>query len=421
MEIKMFKIGLKLWSVNENYIRDAIRLYEQGYYQYLELLTVPGSFEKYAALWKSLNIPYVIHAPHFHLGLNFAVRENFETNMRLVTETLKFADELNASMVIFHPGVNGDTNETIRQLKICKDQRMVIENKPHWGSKNRVLSKEFLCNGHSPEEIKAIMQETGLGFCFDIEHAVVAANALGIDRMEYVKSFLALKPTMYHITDGDWEGLFDQHKHLGQGNIKFDQILNRYPADCMISIECVHDYQDRLDDFENDVRYLRTLEKNLHEPFVIKHAQISDMRNVFDLSNDKVIRESSFLPAAISWETHEKWFLTKINDPQTAFYMIKSQEDTLVGVVRFDIDEGQTYRISISLAADYRGKGLGKQIIENATSQVMREKNIQTINAYIKEDNLSSFKSFEKAGYVHAGNTMKHDIVCKVMKYEKGS
>jgi len=414
----MFKIGLKIWSVNQNYVRDAIRLFEQGYCQYIELLAVPDSFEKTIGLWKDLKIPFIIHAPHFNLGLNFANQENFEKNMRLVQETLRFADALNAQFVIFHPGVNGDTQETVRQLKNIKDQRIIIENKPYWGIKNRMLSKDYLCNGHSPQEIASIMQETGVGFCFDIEHAIVAANALAIDQIEYVKSFLALKPTMFHITDGDWHGVFDQHKHLGQGNFKFDQVLGLYPADCMISIESVHDYQDRLNDFEQDVTYLRSIEKSIQEQFVIKPAQISDMRDVFELSNDATVRKNSFLSEPIIWENHEKWFTQKIQDSKIIFYIIKTRVQDFIGYVRFDPeDDAYEYRISIHLTDRYRGKGFGKKIIEQATQQVLNNGLAKTVIAYIKEENVPSLKSFEKAGYIHAGKTIKHDISCWVMKY----
>ena len=48
----MYKFGLKLWSVNENYIDTAKKLYDENIYDYIELYAIPSSFDEYAELWK---------------------------------------------------------------------------------------------------------------------------------------------------------------------------------------------------------------------------------------------------------------------------------------------------------------------------------------------------------------------------------
>ena len=40
------KIGLKLWSLNENYIKPARELFKEKIYDYIELYAVPSSLEK---------------------------------------------------------------------------------------------------------------------------------------------------------------------------------------------------------------------------------------------------------------------------------------------------------------------------------------------------------------------------------------
>ena len=43
----MYKKGLKLWSVNTDYYYDeAIRLYSEGVFDYIELYVVPDTLEK---------------------------------------------------------------------------------------------------------------------------------------------------------------------------------------------------------------------------------------------------------------------------------------------------------------------------------------------------------------------------------------
>jgi deoxyribonuclease IV len=253
----MRKLGLKLWSTNENYVNEAIRLYEEKFYDYIELFAVPDSYNEFIGLWKSLKIPYVLHAPHFSCGLNFAKRDALKNNLRLVDETLKFADALSVQIIIFHPGVEGDIKETAFQIKQVKDSRIVLENKPYYA-----INGDLICNGHSPEEIEYVMQETGVGFCFDIGHAICSANAKKIEPFEYLKKFNTLNPKLYHLFDGDWNGVWDEHRHFGAGSYNFDKILGLIPKTCLITLETKKDFSDSLKDFEKDIEFLGLLQKS---------------------------------------------------------------------------------------------------------------------------------------------------------------
>ena len=96
----MHQIGLKLWSTNENYFNKAKRLFEEGFYEYIELYAVPDSLE-FVDLWKKLRVPYIVHAPHYGSGLNLADNEKKSNNLRLAAQAIRFADELSAEYIIF--------------------------------------------------------------------------------------------------------------------------------------------------------------------------------------------------------------------------------------------------------------------------------------------------------------------------------
>src|SRR5574341_1353484 len=128
----MFKFGLKLWSNNTNYIKEAEHLYEQGIYQFIELYVLPGINSMQTSLWKNTNIPYIIHAPHFRDGLNLAKKELKENNKVLIKKTQEVASALGANTIIVHPGIAGDIIETVQQLKEINDLRILIENKPYY-------------------------------------------------------------------------------------------------------------------------------------------------------------------------------------------------------------------------------------------------------------------------------------------------
>jgi endonuclease IV len=250
----MYFFGLKLFSINRNYVEPALKLYEREVYHYIELYIVPGSFDEFRTLWKDMPVPFVIHAPHFKDGLNFAKKDNERVNFDMACEALKFADELKAAIVIFHPGVNGDIRETARQLNIINDGRIVIENKPYYG-----YGDNLICNGSSPEEILYLIEETQAGFCFDFGHAVCAANAKGLNQIEYMEKFLELKPRIYHLTDGDYFGLYDSHEHYGEGNFPIERMINLIPAGSHITNEAVKNSEDGLFDFEKDILFLKSL------------------------------------------------------------------------------------------------------------------------------------------------------------------
>jgi len=249
----MNKIGLKLWSTNSSYINSASELYNKGYFDYIELYSVPDSFNEYITLWKSLQIPYIIHAPHYTSGLNFADSGKLKNNLKLADEARRYADELHSGFIIFHPGVNGEIEETISQLNRLREDRILIENKPHRGLHNE------LCVGHSPDEIKKIIAECHTGFCLDFGHAVYSANAKNIEPLEYITLFLELNPDMYHLSDGDYSGIHDRHDHLGEGNFPLKQMIQLLEDGRMVSIETVKNYSDNLDDFVADYNFLSKL------------------------------------------------------------------------------------------------------------------------------------------------------------------
>ncbi len=252
----MYFFGLKLWSTNQNYISHAVRLYQEEIFHYIELYTVPGSYDDFHILWKDVGIPFIIHGPHFKDGLNFARQEDKKGNFLMAHEALRFADSVQAGIVIFHPGVNGDIKETARQIKELNDKRIIIENKPYYG-----LGENLICNGSSPEDILYIMEETGAGFCLDIGHAICAANAIDHNPIEYLEKFIELKPKMYHLTDGDYYGLYDRHDHYGQGSFPLERLLQLIPADSHVTNEAVKDSPENLDDFVRDMKLLNKLLK----------------------------------------------------------------------------------------------------------------------------------------------------------------
>lgn len=252
--------GLKVWSCNKNYIPAAQKLYGEGYFNYIEIYAFPGTEEETSYLWKALDIPFVVHAPHFMHGLNFSDKEKYLSNIKMMESALSFADKLNAETVIFHPGIKGDYRETARQMKNIKDGRIVVENKPYRIAKAvNGLKPSDICVGYCPYQISHILSETGIGFCLDIGHAICAANGAGEDKIKYLKDFIALSPKMFHLSDGEWSGAIDKHYNIGKGDYDFETLRALMPESPKISIETEKASQNDLEDFKEDVRKLRAI------------------------------------------------------------------------------------------------------------------------------------------------------------------
>ena len=255
--MRAFKIGLKLWSTNLQYIAPAQELHARGVFDYLELFTVPGSLETISQ-WKELEIPYVLHAPHTYAGLNPSDYLRRDDNLKLVEQVACFVDALNPAYVIFHPGVGGDFCETIAQFNLIGKKflrvsaKVLIENKPKRGLKGEN------CLGASVAEVRQVLAETGFGFCLDFGHAICASVSLGLSWRGMIEDFIALKPVMFHLSDGDYSEQ-DCHDHFGTGQFDLPGIIRHVHSGAMVSVETKKDFSDQLDDFVSDAQFLKRL------------------------------------------------------------------------------------------------------------------------------------------------------------------
>jgi len=250
-----FNIGLKLWSTNIDYYFDeAKRLYQDGIFDYIELYVVPDTLQNINK-WKTLDIPFTLHAPHFMHDLNLANSNSFEYNQTIYTQVEEYRQVLNAKYTIVHAGIQGNIEETVRQLKIISPINMFIENKPYIAP----LADNKLCRGATIEEIKYVLCELTCGFCLDIGHAICSANSQNLEPYQYVSSFNSLKPNCYHLSGGFIDSSIDQHLHLFEGTFDYKKIVGIIDKNKDISIETSKDSKENLNDFIEDVQCVKNL------------------------------------------------------------------------------------------------------------------------------------------------------------------
>jgi len=245
-------IGLKLYSTDTSLIDNALRIQEEGFYDYIELYIIPSSYKGTINAWKALDVPFVIHAPHSFHGFNLAQANMWEANQCNFKEAQLFADSLGADTIIVHGGNNGSFAETLRQIALLNEKRIALENKPKFGQKKE------LCIGWSPAQFRqAVDDGFSNAFILDFAHAACAANSLNIDTMEIIRGFVEFKPKIFHLSDGDNSSEIDIHLNLGKGSFDLGDFLSVVPEGALMTIETPRNQSNGLEDFVNDVSFLR--------------------------------------------------------------------------------------------------------------------------------------------------------------------
>ncbi len=257
----MNKLGLKLWSINENYAKIVEDAYNQEQFDFIELYALPNTYNETIKYWTHLKklIPFKIHAPHFMHGVNFSDKNNYDNNFKLIEDAFKFADSLDADTIIFHPGIAGDYKESAIQMSKIKDNRATLENKPYKLeiSKTSTLKKGDTSVGAKFSEVVYILENTTLSFCLDIGHSVATSNALNLDIYDELNKFNRLNPKHYHLSDGDINSDIDLHYNIGEGNYDFNKLFKIINDDIPITIESNKNSNENLDDFITDLRKLK--------------------------------------------------------------------------------------------------------------------------------------------------------------------
>ena len=128
----------------------------------------------------------------------------------------------------------------------------------------------------------------------------------------------------------------------------------------------------------------------------IRKAKLTDVDLLFKWTNDELVRSQSFSSAVIPYADHCVWFQRKVED-KNSFFFIVEQDDNKVGLIRFDMNNG-TATIGVSIDKEFRGKGLGAEIINLGVQSYFKENDFPIL-ASIKKVNMASVKSFEKAGF----------------------
>ena len=138
----------------------------------------------------------------------------------------------------------------------------------------------------------------------------------------------------------------------------------------------------------------------------LREATAQDCEFVWLTHNEEECRRLSIRSEAIPWEDHQRWYASSLQSA-TRTLLIVEEDETPVGVVRFDQDSTREDHaiISIALRPEARGRRLGREVLARAVERAHGE--YEAIIAYILLQNERSLRAFKAAGFKLRGEAMQ--------------
>ncbi len=132
----------------------------------------------------------------------------------------------------------------------------------------------------------------------------------------------------------------------------------------------------------------------------LRPAEEADCQRVWNLRNDEETRRASFDTAPVPWDTHRSWFADALKRNDRRIFMVLVH-DRPEGVARLDI-EGGAAEVSIHVAPEWRGSGVGTTALDRLAAIAFQELGVARLVASVKADNAVSRAAFARAGFGEA-------------------
>jgi RimJ/RimL family protein N-acetyltransferase len=130
----------------------------------------------------------------------------------------------------------------------------------------------------------------------------------------------------------------------------------------------------------------------------LRRARPDDEARVLRWRNEESAREASFRVVPISPDEHHAWFTRKLGD-EDCVLLIVEEDGRPVGQVRLDRLDHDLAEISIGLAPEARGRGLGREALRRSVLEASRLLGVSGVRARVKPENAASLAAFTAAGF----------------------
>ena len=156
----------------------------------------------------------------------------------------------------------------------------------------------------------------------------------------------------------------------------------------------------------------------LSEDINLRPVDLDDADLLLEWANDPGTRAASFSSEPISGSKHIRWLEKKLDDKDCYFFIAVDYQAIPIGQIRFDCEDRAAV-ISVSIAAQYRGSGLGSPVIMAASRKILRIAPVDRIDAYVRADNEKSRRAFINAGYAQRDDLLVDEQPALHLMYER--
>lgn len=137
----------------------------------------------------------------------------------------------------------------------------------------------------------------------------------------------------------------------------------------------------------------------LQYPVLLRPASEPDECLLLRWANDQSSRDNSFPQDLIDRKSHHVWFTEKLLQPESEIFIAEMTDGMPVGQIRFDRQRNGDTLVDVSVDSDFRGLGIGAQIIVEGRNAIQKIWPGVTIMAEVFDDNGPSKTSFLNAGF----------------------
>lgn len=134
-------------------------------------------------------------------------------------------------------------------------------------------------------------------------------------------------------------------------------------------------------------------------PLRVRPASVTDEALLLQWANDSTTRNNSFSPMPILPQSHRSWFRDRLrNHGGCRLYLAETRDGVAVGQARFD-RESMGWVISYAVAPLFRGRGVGRAILEVALAEFHAEEADTVVIGVVRRENVASNRIFESLGF----------------------
>ncbi len=329
------------------------------------------------------------------LGPEYALlRKPFREAQKMIGKR----DEKVAKILICFGGADPD-NFTLRYAQklhsINPDYRLeIVIGSAYLHSKNlqNFLSEKRNVNLHqnlSAAEMAALMQQCSVAVC---SASSVAYEYCAVNGMLFVEKTADNQADLYQ---------FLISEKLALSAEKMEEFLTSADLETItkkLSQKQREIFNGRAE--ENLQNLFAQLE--LQAQLTFRKVTENDAQLLFEWANDPVVRQFSFNPEPIPFETHVNWLNGKLNNPN-ALLLLAEIKNQPVALLRFDINV-KIALISYQIGAAFRGKGLGHRVLQVGLIELQKYiPEVTEAIGFVQEVNVASVRAFEKAAFENLG------------------